>query len=234
MNNLIINGKSYKIISRTSLASGGNQTVEEIEIKPSLVVDNKIYNNVILKSNKHDDSIDYKSIEVFHKLNHLNIPTVKFYFAALLDGKTFLVTENLNKRQDGIIYVSSNYHPINPEITMLIASLNGNSYNDVENDSTSMEFFLSNNKLDKLLNIDEIIYKAEELAIFCNQNNVNFPEDAIFFGVNIKEKKIFDMVIGDFGSVSIDENLDITINREAMKTAIEEFKMHFVKDNEEQ
>ena len=53
MNNLIINGKSYKIISRTSLASGGNQTVEEIEIKPSLVVDNKIYNNHHLLHNKN-------------------------------------------------------------------------------------------------------------------------------------------------------------------------------------
>ena len=225
---LKIGENTFNIMSRRPLAHGGNQKVEEVIIAPSIEIDGEKYDNILLKKNFCNELIDLQSLTVFQELITRKIPTVKFLIEATINEKPILVTENLNKRYKDTIYVSSNYHSENYLIRALISSLQNKPMPLLENNSNSMEYFLSKNKLSDIKNIDDVITQGNLIAEKCYRNNIFFPEDAIFFGVNLINQTIDDILLVDYGSVLLNGCCDKIVNFEAIRTAIEEFKMNFV------
>lgn len=230
MKDLELGGKIYKVLSETPLAHGGNQICYELNLSNSVIIDDIPYNNLLCKRNLNGNGIDSKSLDVFKKLKKFNIATVEFMLEAIYDHQKVLITENLNNRESKRIYVSSNYHPKDERIEKLLAFLQQRPYKEDHNE-ISKEFYLSNNKLDEIKNYEQVIKCLKSLSKLCTEKRVFFPEDAIFFGVNTEKQSIDDVLLGDYGSIIIDaSDCDSTVNENAIRTALEEFKMHFVKE----
>lgn len=229
MKKLQFNENIIEVSSEKPLAHGGNQKCFELILQTPIVIHDKTYTQVLCKKNLNGNGIDNKSMKIFNKLIKCNIPTVNFMFEAIYENEKVIITENLNHRKVNRIYVSSNYHPQNEDLAKLLCIFPNKPY-EKENDESSMEYFLSHHKLDGINNIENVFVKLKNLSKLSAENKVFFPEDAIFFGVDLKTQCIDDVLLGDYGSISIDSNeCDEQININAINAALEEFKMHFVK-----
>lgn len=187
-------------------------------------ITNKEYDKVVFKKNINSHTYDSKSVEVFIKLKDSGIPTFDFMCVGSYANYEFLIMENLNFQKPDIIYVSSNYHEENP----ILLQLSGIKGIGLKSKKKSMEFFLSHNKLVHILNIDEALDKGMKIAKNCLSYHILFAEDSVFFGVNIKKQTIDDIILGDYGSILIDTDIKGDVNINAINTAFDEFKMHFV------
>ena len=229
MKKIQINENLIEVLSEQPLAHGGNQKCFELVLKTPISIQNIFYNKILCKKNLNSNGIDNKSITIFNKLSKCNIPTVKFMFEAIYENEKVLITENLNYRKINRIYVSSNYHPQNEDLAKLLCIYQNKPY-EKDNNESSKEYYLSHHKLDVINNIENVLVKLKNLSKLCAENKVFFPEDAIFFGVDLKKQCIDDVLLGDYGSILIDTNeCDEQINLNAIDIALEEFKMHFVK-----
>ena len=232
--NLIINNKKYLVDSYIRLAQGAISAADEIKLIEPISINGIPYNNLIIKYKLHGSELNEHFLDVFSKLKEKNIPTFSFFIQGFFDGKPVFITENLNNRTKDVIYVSSNYHTKDskePVILALLQSMGGinNIPEPKPENQNSKEYYLSNNKLKKIVNIDETIQKGKELALNCYKNSILLPDDSIFYGVDIVNSKIVDLVIGDYDTVSL-QSIGLTQqdNIDSFMRTFDEFQLHFV------
>ncbi len=223
---IYIQGKPFRVLSETLLASGGNHSVYELSLKEQVIIQSMPYSEILFKISRNK-ILDEKSIQTFRKLTTRGIPTIRFLEYCEYKNEKGVVVENLNNRNKGTIYVSSNYHPQDDCLVQLMSLITNKNYTRPDN-SKSKEFYLSNNKLKSIKNLQEVNKMMGDFIELCTEKNVFFAEDAVFFGVDLEKQTISDILIGDYDLVVFDECDTPDNNKNAMNLAFEEFKMHFV------
>lgn len=160
------------------------------------------------------------SIKKYQLIKALDIPTTSFLEVVSLDGKSVLVTEDLNS--NNLCFVSPN--SVKTETDELLACLRDNSIPCLSSeriDSKAEQYFYKN-KIKEISNFPSFLQRVKEDINKAACHNISIAFDSYFFSIEKgKFCSVIDYRIADWDNIEECEDIDF---KELLNANIVEFQ----------
>ena len=201
------------IVAKEGIGEGGNWKVYRCLLQDC--------SSLIVKESKGFVDMAIKgSIKKYQLIKALYIPTTSFLEVSSLDGKSVLVTEDLNS--DNICFVSPN--SVKTEKDELLACLRDNltpCLSSERIDSKSEQYFYKN-KIKEISNLPSFLQRVKEDINKAACNNISIVFDSYFFSIEKgKSCSVIDYKIADWDNIEECEDVDF---KELLNANIVEFQ----------
>lgn len=216
------------IVAKEGIGEGGNWKVCRCLLQDC--------SSLIVKESKGFVDMAIKgSIKKYQLIKALDIPTTSFLEVSSLDGKSVLVTEDLNS--NNICFVSPN--SVKTEKDELLACLRDNFIPCLSSeriDSKAEQYFYKN-KIKEISNFPSFLQRVKEDINKAACHNISIAFDSYFFSIEKgKSCSVIDYKIADWDNIEECEDIDfkklLNANIVEFQEAMFKFLELFVQEGE--